>query len=48
MHTQPGLKEKFISDLRECTAQLLKEPKKKLEGRVRKDNFYSRPISELG
>lgn len=35
MHTQPGIKERFLSDLRECVDALKVQPKdKKLEGRV--------------
>ena len=34
MHTQKGLKEKFIADLKDCTKKLRSEPQKKLEGRV--------------
>jgi hypothetical protein len=34
MHTQKGIKERFLRDLRECAEIMLKAPKAKLDGRV--------------
>ncbi len=35
MHTQTGIKERFLKDLSDCAAKLTKEGKKSLTGRVR-------------
>ncbi len=40
MHTQGGVKEKFLKDLRNCSAALAKEGKKSLEGRVRNEFLH--------
>ena len=34
MHTQEGIKEKFVGDLSDVTEELLKQGNKKLDGRV--------------
>ncbi len=36
MHTQAGIKERFLNDLTETTAKLVKEGNKALTGRVTK------------
>jgi len=35
MHTQAGIKERFIEDLREATSEMRRNPTKRDEGRVR-------------
>jgi hypothetical protein len=34
MHTQAGIKERFVQDLQEAASEMRKEPAKKDEGRV--------------
>ena len=35
MHTQPGIRERMLGDLRDSAKKLAAKPKEKLEGRVR-------------